>query len=146
MATWPPVRALSLMDGRHGDTLGARIDPTPAQTMRDTQLVQPGLGINSPWFVATSNFEGEKKRLDIEVDFKSGARLPCPDCKAADCPVHDTARKSWRHLRGGRRSIRHSTRCFTASTPTAPRWMASRTAAAASSMANVSIRRRTWDA
>src|SRR5690606_34898693 len=24
--------------------------------------------------------------------------FPCPDCKAADCPVHDTARKTWRHL------------------------------------------------
>src|SRR5450759_1724200 len=45
--------------------------------------------------------------------------------------------------RGGRRSIRHSTRCFTASKPIAPRAMASRTAAATSSARNTSISRRT---
>lgn len=66
--------------------------------MRDTQLFQIALGINSPWFVAASDFDGEKKRLDIEIDFKAGGRFACPDCKAADCPVHDTTRKTWRHL------------------------------------------------
>jgi transposase len=66
--------------------------------MRDTQLLQLALNINSPWFVATSDFDADKKRLDIEIDFKAGGRFPCPDCKAADCPVHDTARKTWRHL------------------------------------------------
>lgn len=66
--------------------------------MRDTQLLQLALGINSPWFVAASDFDAEKKRLDIEVDFKAGARFACPDCKGADCPVHDTTRKTWRHL------------------------------------------------
>jgi len=66
--------------------------------VRDTQLFQLALGINSPWFVAASDFDAEKKRLDIEIDFKSGARFSCPDCKAADCPVHDTAKKTWRHL------------------------------------------------
>lgn len=66
--------------------------------MRDTQLFQLALGINSPWFVASSDFDAEKKRLDIEIDFKAGGRFPCPQCKAADCPVHDTARKTWRHL------------------------------------------------
>ncbi len=66
--------------------------------MRDTQLLQLALGINSPWFVATSDFDAEKKRLDIEVDFKTGSRFACPDCKATDCPVHDTTKKTWRHL------------------------------------------------
>ena len=40
----------------------------------------------------------EKKRLDIEIDFKTGGRFPCPDCGKADCPVHDTVKKTWRHL------------------------------------------------
>jgi transposase len=66
--------------------------------MRDTQLLQLALGINPPWFVAASGFDADKKRLDIEVDFKAGSRFACPDCKSADCPVHDTARKTWRHL------------------------------------------------
>src|SRR5665811_2140275 len=45
--------------------------------------------------------------------------------------------------RGGRRSMRHSTRCFTASKPIAPRAIASPTAAATSSARNTSINRRT---
>ena len=62
--------------------------------MRDTHLFQLALGIDSPWFVSASNFDAEGKRLDIEINFKSGARLPCPDCKAADCLLHHT--KLWR--------------------------------------------------
>jgi len=41
---------------------------------------------NSP----AANFDAEKKRLDIEIDFKTGGRFGCPDCGKADCPVHDT--------------------------------------------------------
>jgi transposase len=66
--------------------------------MRDNDLFQLALGITQPWFVASSGFNAEKKRLDIQLDFKSGSRFDCPDCKAAGCPVHDTAEKTWRHL------------------------------------------------
>lgn len=66
--------------------------------MRDTHLFQLALGINSPWFVAASDFDTASKRLDIEIDFKTGARFACPDCKGAGCPVHDTVKKTWRHL------------------------------------------------
>jgi transposase len=86
------------MAARTGGTLDARIDLSFLADMRDTQLFQLALGINSPWFVSASDFDGEKKRLDIEIDFKAGGRFPCPECKAADCPVHDTTKKTWRHL------------------------------------------------
>jgi len=66
--------------------------------MRDTQLFQLALGIDSPWLVSATDFDAEKKRLDIEIDFKTGSRFACPECKAADCPVHDTTAKTWRHL------------------------------------------------
>ena len=66
--------------------------------MRDNDLFQLALGITSPWFVASSAFDGAKKRLDIGVDFKAGSRFACPDCGADDCPVHDTTEKTWRHL------------------------------------------------
>ena len=49
-----PSWGLSLRTARHGGTLGARINPTLAPAMRDTQLFQLALGINSPWFVAAS--------------------------------------------------------------------------------------------
>jgi len=66
--------------------------------MRDTHLLQLALGIESPWFVAASDFALDKKRLDIKLDFKAGARFECPECQAAGCPVHDTVEKTWRHL------------------------------------------------
>ena len=66
--------------------------------MRDTHLLQLALSIQSPWFVASSDFDLDNKRLDIALDFKPGSRFDCPDCKAAGCPVHDTVEKTWRHL------------------------------------------------
>ena len=66
--------------------------------MRDNDLFRLALGITSPWFVASSGFDAEKKRLDIALDFKAGSRFACPECKAEDCPVHDTVEKTWRHL------------------------------------------------
>ena len=71
-----------------------RINHSPGPSMRDTHLLQLALSVDSPWFVSASHFDAEGKRLDIEIEFNSGARLPCPDCKAADCPVHHT--KLWR--------------------------------------------------
>jgi transposase len=49
------------------------------------------------WWRRT-NFDAEQRRLDIEIDFKTGGRFPCPDCRKADRPVHDTVKKTWRHL------------------------------------------------
>ena len=66
--------------------------------MRDTHLLQLALGVQSPWFVVASDFDLDKKRLDIKLDFKAGARFECPECKAPGCPVHDTVEKTWRHL------------------------------------------------
>ena len=66
--------------------------------MRDTHLLQLALGIQSPWFVAASDFDLDNKRLDIALDFKAGSRFDCPECEAAGCPVHDTVEKTWRHL------------------------------------------------
>ncbi len=66
--------------------------------MRDTHLLQLALGIQSPWFVATSDFDLDKKRVDITLDFKTGSRFDCPECKTSGCPVHDTVEKTWRHL------------------------------------------------
>ena len=51
---------------RHGGRLGAQDRSNPGSLMRDTQLFQLALGINSPWFVAASEFDAEKKKLDIE--------------------------------------------------------------------------------
>ena len=66
--------------------------------MRDTDLFQLALGLVPPWMVKTCAFDAGKKRLDIEIDFARGGKFPCPRCKTADCPVHDTSMQQWRHL------------------------------------------------
>ena len=50
--------------------------------MRDTDLFQLALGLVPPWMVKTANFDPDKKRLDLEIDFTTGGRFPCPDCDA----------------------------------------------------------------
>lgn len=66
--------------------------------MRDTDLLQLALGLVPPWMVKAANFDAKARRLDIELDFAKGGRFPCPHCTRADCPVHDTAMQTWRHL------------------------------------------------
>jgi len=66
--------------------------------MRDTDLLQLALGLVPPWMVKTANFDAQARRLDIEIDFAKGGRFPCPHCAKVDCPVHDTATQTWRHL------------------------------------------------
>jgi len=66
--------------------------------MRDTDLFQLALGLVPPWMVKAASFDAQARRLDIEIDFAKGGRFPCPHCAKADCPVHDTAMQTWRHL------------------------------------------------
>lgn len=66
--------------------------------MRDTDLFQLALGLVPPWTVEACAFDAERKRLDIEIDFKTGGRFPCSGCGKPDCPTHDTVVKEWRHL------------------------------------------------
>ena len=54
--------------------MDSRINRNPRSSVRDTHLFQLALGMDSPWFVSASDFDAEGKRLDIETDFKSGAR------------------------------------------------------------------------
>ena len=42
--------------------------------MRDVDLLQPALGLNSPWIVTASVFDAERRRLDITIDFIKGSR------------------------------------------------------------------------
>jgi transposase len=62
-----------------------------------SSLFQLALGLTSPWEVERLDFDAARHRLDIHIGFPRGARFPCPEGEA-DCPVHDTAEKEWRHL------------------------------------------------
>jgi transposase len=66
--------------------------------MKDTSLLQLALGIVPPWSVTGSDFDAAARRLDIHIDFTRGSRFTCASCGAANCPVHDTEKMTWRHL------------------------------------------------
>lgn len=66
--------------------------------MHDFDLFQRALGLEEPWEVQEVKFDAARRRLDLRIDFRKGARFPCPECGAAGCKVHDTETHTWRHL------------------------------------------------
>ena len=66
--------------------------------MNKLELFQAALGLPDPWRVIRTNFDPERRQLDLHLDFRPGARFPCPEGDEESCPVHDTAEKTWRHL------------------------------------------------
>jgi transposase len=66
--------------------------------MPDLELFQQALGLEEPWEVVEVQFDAERRRLDLRVDFRKGARFACPECGAPGCKVHDTEPHTWRHL------------------------------------------------
>jgi transposase len=69
--------------------------------MDQRELFQAALGVSEPWRVSDATFTAEEGRLDLYLDFPSGARFACPEAHEGDaeaCPVHDTESKTWRHL------------------------------------------------
>jgi transposase len=61
-------------------------------------LFKMALNLEDPWTINRIDFSAEEKQLDIHVDFKSGSKYPCAKCGKADCGVHDTIERTWRHL------------------------------------------------
>jgi transposase len=66
--------------------------------MHEVDLFSAALGLEEPWEVVEVRFDPERRRLDLRIDFRKGARFPCPECGAAGCKVHDTEPHTWRHL------------------------------------------------
>jgi transposase len=66
--------------------------------MRDIDLFQLALGLTPPWKAVSSNFDLQKKRLDIHIDFPKGSTFSCPICGESGCKAYDTEQKSWRHM------------------------------------------------
>ena len=68
--------------------------------MDESGLFSAALGLAAPWRVDRVQFDPGHKRLDLYLDFPRGARFGClaRDCPQGECPVHDTAAKTWRHM------------------------------------------------
>lgn len=73
--------------------------------MSQNQLFHVALNLENPWYVRHSELSALEEEgggegamsLQIDIDFKDGAKLPCPECGSL-CPVHDSTVKNWRHL------------------------------------------------
>ncbi len=61
-------------------------------------LFTRALGLAAPWKVVSCNFDPAAKSLELSIDFERGSRFTDPET-GVDCPVHDTVRRSWEHLR-----------------------------------------------
>jgi transposase len=67
--------------------------------MDEKQLFGMALGLMEPWYIDRVKFDPEKRRLDLILEFKKGAKFLCPECGSGElCPVHDTKERTWRHL------------------------------------------------
>jgi transposase len=66
--------------------------------MNDLTLFQLALGLEDPWFVSSSTFDVDQKRLDIRIDFKPGSTFTCPHCGQKGVKAYDTTEMTWRHL------------------------------------------------
>ena len=60
-----------------------------------TDLLEKALHITSPFYIKTKNFNLEKKRLDIDIDFYRGSVFEYQEQKYK---AYDTKNKQWRHL------------------------------------------------
>ena len=60
-------------------------------------LFAAALGIQSPWFVQSVDFDEAKRQLAIGVDFVAGSRFAQADAPD-EHPVHDTRTKRLRRL------------------------------------------------
>lgn len=65
--------------------------------MRDKQLYQQILGIESPWWVASVDLSVAAGTVAVHVDAKTGTRHCCPKC-GKRCPGYDRRPRRWRHL------------------------------------------------
>ncbi len=65
--------------------------------MNENDLFGLALGLSSPWYIENVEFDAERKRLDLFLNFTKGSRFPCPEC-GEPSPVYDTTERTWRHL------------------------------------------------
>jgi len=61
------------------------------------ELFTRALGLEAPWHVVAVDLDAAERRLELRMDFPTGARFPCPET-GEPSPVHDTAERRWRHL------------------------------------------------
>ena len=77
------------------------LNAIPPPLFMMTELFQQALHINAPWLIKSVDFNADKKRLDIYIDFKKGSTFVDPDATAdssKEYKAYDTVQKTWQHL------------------------------------------------
>lgn len=65
----------------------------------NNKIFEAALGITVPWYIERIEFEMEKKRLNIHIDFKRRSTFPSSDpAFEGQYKAYDTKQKTWRHL------------------------------------------------
>ena len=65
------------------------------------QLFELALNIQDPWYIKDIQFDMDKKRLDIQIDFHKGSVFHYESADEnikGDFKAYDTVDKKWRHL------------------------------------------------
>jgi transposase len=66
--------------------------------VKDTELYQHLLGLQSPWFVERVELDTKAQRVSVYAGHRKDATFSCPEC-GSQCPLHDhDEERSWRHL------------------------------------------------
>lgn len=65
--------------------------------MRDKELYQQIMGIESPWTVSDVELSLKAGEVKVHVEQETGAQQCCPHC-ATVCPGYDHRQRIWRHL------------------------------------------------
>ena len=65
--------------------------------MDSNQLFEMALNLGKDWSVTGCRFEGEPKKLMLNIEPKRGLQWKCPEC-GTHGPAHDLVEKRWRHL------------------------------------------------
>ncbi|MXW17796.1 MAG: transposase [Gemmatimonadetes bacterium] len=62
-------------------------------------LFRAALGLQEPWFVESVEFDVEKRKLLVHLNFAASRTFSCGSCGAERCRSYDTRPpKAWRHL------------------------------------------------
>lgn len=61
-------------------------------------FLELAMGLEEPWHITNILIDQENRQIDLDIDFRRGAKFPCPCCAREGCSVHDTQVKRWRHL------------------------------------------------
>ncbi len=64
------------------------------------ELFELALNITSPWIISSVDFDVEKQKLDIHIDFERGSEFEytLEDGTTGKGKAYDTVNKTWRHL------------------------------------------------